>query len=351
MEKLDHDTEESKKESPPEAGVLHTVRTKVFEQRGLLAAFLASLCFALQTVWVKLMKDAMPVVEVVCIRFALQGMFSLMFGMFTKMSILPDSKREMALLAARGSLGTIAIGLIYFAVYNMSAGLVNTIVFGAPVFVGILAWIFLKERFYCCDAILMAVDILGIVLIAQPPFLFSSESWSDSKKMELFGAIAAFCAMLLAASTAILIRLMGLMGTSAIKIVFYYSIIGTLLPVIIGIIMGDWVLPQCGTMRFLLVGIGFMNFAAQSLMSYALAVSKQSYFASIINSNQVPATIILELFILGVSPDWISGIGIFLVLCSAFGVVLRERSIIKNREQMEKEGATSGPSEGEDNVI
>ncbi|PIK35859.1 putative solute carrier family 35 member G1 [Apostichopus japonicus] len=310
------------------------LKTSIFDHRGLFAAFVASLCFAGQSVCVKLLKDSLPVIEVVCLRFLLQGFFSVMVSFFSETTIIStNSMKETLLLFSRGIFGTVAIGLIYFAVYNMSAGMVNAIVFGAPVFVGIFAWIILRERLYICDVCLMVINILGIFLIAQPPFLFPTETLDTDKKMELFAVAAAVIAMLLSALTSIFIRLLGFMGTNAVKIVLYYSLCGTVLPALAGCIMQDWVLPPCGQVRFTLVLIGLLNFLAQSLISFALAASKQSYFVSVINSSQVPFTIFLELIILGVAPGLISGAGMVVVLLSVLGVVVREMMFVRKKKE------------------
>lgn len=330
-------------------GYYTRIKTKLYEQRGLVAAFIATLCFALQTIAVKLLKDTIPVTEVVCLRFFLQGIFSMTFGLFSNMTVLPNSKRETVFLLARGLVGTIVIGFTYFAIFTISAAMVNTILCGAPVFVGMLAWVLLRERFYCCDVILMAIDITGIVLIAQPTFLFPSESLDKDKNMELVGVLSAVVGMLLSATTTIFVRMLGLMETSAIKIVFYYSVVGTFLPACLGLITQDWVMPPCGRVRYLLVAIGFLNFAGQTLISFALALTKQSYFVSIINSNQVPVTIVLELTILDVFPDWISGIGTLLVIGSAFGVVFRERMLIKDQTNHSETKIASDLQENKEN--
>ncbi|KAJ8038860.1 Solute carrier family 35 member G1 [Holothuria leucospilota] len=221
---------------------------------------------------------------------------------------------------------------MYFALYSISAGVVNTIVMGAPVFVGVLAWVILREAFYCCDVILMTINFAGLLLIVQPPFLFPSESMDHSKKMELLGVVAAFASMILTALSSICLRLLGLMNVNTTKIVLYLSLCAVILSAGMGAFTQRWSIPPCGRIRYLLVGIGLMSYLYHCLLSYAFATTEKSYFVSVMSSIQVPLTIIMELTILGVTPDWLSGIGIFLVICTACGVVHRERGV-EERDQ------------------
>ncbi|PIK50637.1 putative solute carrier family 35 member G1 [Apostichopus japonicus] len=310
---------------------IHTLKNSFYNHRGLIAAFCACVCAALQNVLAKFLQDDIPVTEVLFARYMIQGTLSFICALPVKVSFRPSSSRELTLLIIRGIFGTIGVGCQYFAVYKMAAGMMTAITHSSPIFVGILAWIIFREKFYLCDVILMATDIIGVVMIAQPPFLFPNETFDEEKQAELLGVALSVIAMLISAFTHITVRALGRMGTNSLKIVLYYSLFGFVLPPLLGLVIQDWLIPPCGWVRFVVVGVGLLNFGAQSLISYALSAREQTYYIAIVYSLQIPLTVILELVLLAYIPSWASSVGTVIILVCGFGVVFRERAVQKRK--------------------
>ena len=50
-----------------------------------------------------------------------------------------------------------------------------------PVLVALLAWAVRGEMLSLCGCLGIAVTLLGVVVVAQPPFLFGGHDWSPSR--------------------------------------------------------------------------------------------------------------------------------------------------------------------------
>lgn len=63
-----------------------------------------------------------------------------------------------------------------------------------PVFTSILAWIFLKERCTIWDCVFTVFALVGVVLIARPPFIFGKHltGIESNYTNHIKGAVAAF---------------------------------------------------------------------------------------------------------------------------------------------------------------
>lgn len=65
---------------------------------------------------------------------------------------------------------------IFLKMYSMILGDVQMIYSIRPLMVAILAWFFLKEALGILEAVLIIISAAGILLVMQPPFIFSNNS-------------------------------------------------------------------------------------------------------------------------------------------------------------------------------
>lgn len=81
---------------------------------------------------------------------------------------LPLRGKNQALLMIRSLVGFVAMTLNFFALARISLGDAAVLNQSSPVFVMVLSWFFLNERFYRSLLVLTFVSFLGIVLILRP---------------------------------------------------------------------------------------------------------------------------------------------------------------------------------------
>ena len=105
-------------------------------------------------------------------------------------------------------MGTCGITIGYFAMKHMPLGDVSIISCSATFFVCISARIFLKEAIDKLNLINIFFVIGGLILIVQPPFIFTTENKTYSEDpYALYAAIAmVFSAMFIHSSVFVIIR-------------------------------------------------------------------------------------------------------------------------------------------------
>lgn len=305
---------------------------KTWNYRAIIAVLLSCVCFAFQSVFVKMLSNKVPAGDIVFARFAIQGFASVVAMVFFNETFLANSKLELLFLLARGTIGAVSITCEYYAAQHVSASIVTSILFGAPAFVAIFARIFLKEPLFVFDAVVIAGNIAGLILIAQPPFLFWKETVSEEKGKELLGVLLSCIAMFLTSLVYICIRKLCLLNVGNVKVVFYFAAVGTIVSGSTNFALKEWAIPPCGYVRILLILIGFLNWTAQVALTYAFTYS-DAVVVSVLSSIRVPMTIVFELLIIGHLPDLVTGIGMIVLFLFSVGVVLREKCVCNKEKE------------------
>lgn len=123
-----------------------------------------------------------------------------------KMEIL-GVKGERITLFLRGMSGFFSFGLLYVAFRMIPLADASTIVFSAPIFVLIFAWLALREECGLFQIFILIFTLVGVALISRPSFLFGDRA-ADGFPLRLEGTIVAVIASLFTALNFILIRKM-----------------------------------------------------------------------------------------------------------------------------------------------
>lgn len=58
-----------------------------------------------------------------------------------------------------------------------------TIMYSNPVLLALMAWVLRGEQLRILGCLGIAVTLLGVVLVAQPPFLFGGHAWSHERML------------------------------------------------------------------------------------------------------------------------------------------------------------------------
>ena len=72
----------------------------------------------------------------------------------------------------QGLVGGLTLILLFFTFRRLPLGDATTIIFSSPVFVMVLSFIILREPCGFFRALIVALLLLGVILIAKPPFIF-----------------------------------------------------------------------------------------------------------------------------------------------------------------------------------
>ncbi|KAL7857545.1 hypothetical protein SRHO_G00164440 [Serrasalmus rhombeus] len=289
---------------------------------GLLYSLLASVFFSVAALLVKKI-EGVHAVEISAIRCLFQMLFVIPPMIYYKTGFLgPRGMRVYLFL--RGVLGSSAMILLYYAVFQMPLADATVIMFSNPVFTALLAWVFLKERCTIWDVIFTVFTLTGVILIARPPFMFGRElsGIEGEYTNHIKGTVAAFSGAIGAACTMVILRKMGKNVHYCLS-VWYYATLGLIECVVALFVMDEWTMPSCGWDRWTLISIGLLGIVGQIFLTKALQIEKAGPVA-LMRTMDVVLAFVLQFLFLNRKPTWWSVGGALCVISSTSGVALRK---------------------------
>lgn len=207
---------------------------------------ISALGFAFMAACVKEVNGlGIPVLEIVAVRSIVSGIISYAD---IKRKKIPMFGHNKVLLIARGTVGTFALMLVYYAVTTLPLAEATVLQYLHPVFTAILALFFLKEIIQRSTIACIVLCLLGLFLIIQPNLQLDSGvhyPWLSiiAGVLGAFGSAVAY----------IIIKKLTKTDNSSV-IIFYFPMIA--LPVSMIMLGSDFVMPSLAAMGLLiLVGI------------------------------------------------------------------------------------------------
>ena len=207
---------------------------------------ISALGFAFMAACVKEVNGlGIPVLEIVAVRSIVSGIISYAD---IKRKKIPMFGHNKVLLIARGTVGTFALMLVYYAVTTLPLAEATVLQYLHPVFTAILALFFLKEIIQRSTIACIVLCLLGLFLIIQPNLQLDSGvhyPWLSiiAGVLGAFGSAVAY----------IIIKKLTKTDNSS-GIIFYFPMIA--LPVSMIMLGSDFVMPSLAAMGLLiLVGI------------------------------------------------------------------------------------------------
>jgi drug/metabolite transporter (DMT)-like permease len=226
----------------------------------------------------------------------------------------------------RGLVGTVSMGLGFFALTKLPLPEAVTINYAMPLIIVIFSAIFLHEtvRLYRWSAVI--IGLLGVVVIAWPRLtLFSSGVDSGAA----LGVGAAVCAASLGAVAQLLVRKLIKTERSA-TIVLYFLLSSSLISLVT--VPFGWVLPS-PLVAIYLVGAGFAGGIAQILLTESYRHADMSVVAPFEYSSLVFSVIIGFVFF-GDVPTWFMLVGGIIVVGSGLFIIYREHRLGIDRSRV-----------------
>jgi drug/metabolite transporter (DMT)-like permease len=144
------------------------------------------------------------------------------------------AKGERVTLILRGVFGFLGFALCYVAYRMIPFADASTIVYSAPVYVSLFAFVLLKEECGLFQTLTIGLTIAGVLLISKPTFLFGSHSSGGSitdSTLRLEGSIFAFLSSLCSAASFVLMR--RLQKTPSAVVISIISIITIIMGILV----------------------------------------------------------------------------------------------------------------------
>jgi drug/metabolite transporter (DMT)-like permease len=207
----------------------------------------SALGFALMAACVKIANTTyeIPVLEIVAARAIVSALISYADIRRKKISAWGNNRPW---LIARGTVGALALILVYYAITTLPLAEATILQYLHPVFTALLALVFLKEIIQRSTIACILLSVIGLLIMIQPNFTLDNGTpyswWSISAALlGSFGSAVAY----------VIVKKLTKTEDSSV-IVFYFPIIA--IPISIGLLGSDFVLPGlAATGVLILVGI------------------------------------------------------------------------------------------------
>ncbi|XP_054166206.1 solute carrier family 35 member G1-like [Oppia nitens] len=270
---------------------------------GIFLAFMSVLCYSLGSAIVNLL-PALHSLEILLIRSTFQFISFGFLVLVRGYSIVPADGHHMY-LALRCISGTITLTTVFVAYRMMPLADASTIQFSSPVFVAIFAYFMLRELLSWLQAVAGLVTLVGVVVIAQPEFIFGSQA-DTVYDQRLLGTVLAVVSSLSGAFSMITLR--KLKSTPVPVIVMWYALVVIVVTLIILFALDALVMPWGWYTWGLLIGVGVFGVGDQYFVSKAMQYENAGP-VSVTRTLTVVMTFVWEAVILGETIEWLSLLG------------------------------------------
>lgn len=227
--------------------------------QGLRYMVAAAFFFSLMSLFVKLAGRRLPASEIVFVRSVIGVLIT--YALVRRAGI-PLWGQHKSLLLLRGAVGFCGLLTYFFAVTRLSLADVTAIFFTNPALTALSAAVVLKERMARNEILGLVLSLGGVVLVAQPSFLFGA----DALGLDALGVAAALAAAVFSGVAYTMVR--KLRETDhALTVMFYYPLLAT--PLSIPVMLPAAVWPTASEW-LVLAGVGVVTQVAHYFMTKGL---------------------------------------------------------------------------------
>src|SRR5690606_28766251 len=215
--------------------------------------------------------------------------------------------------ALRSLSGTISMFCLFTALTLIPFADVTAITFTAPMFLTLLAMLFLGERIHWYRWTALAIGFLGVVIMIGPHLSFGSGS--------SLGVLLAICAAVFSALAMMFLRGMsGGGGEHAVTITFYFSLTSMVCAALTAV--GGWPMPTA-QQWLVIFGAGFLGVLGQLLMTMSYRYTEASTIAPLDYGNLLVA-VLYGYFLFDEIPGLSTWLGAPLVIAAGLVILWRE---------------------------
>lgn len=210
----------------------------------------------------------------------------------------------------------------------------NVLAFLAPLWAALLSPLLLAEWPSSGLVVALPVSILGVLLVAQPPWLFGLSEGTVS----ILGLAVGITQSLFSALAKMAVRALNTNTESMAAIIFSMGAVSTLCSAIAVTVLGQWMLPRTASALALLAANGLMGYGNQVTQTAALQRAKAAP-AIAMSYLSVIWGLAADVLVFHDAPDWLSLLGAVIICGCSFAVAYWERLEKQRREARERAAA------------
>jgi drug/metabolite transporter (DMT)-like permease len=214
--------------------------------------------------------------------------------------------------ALRSLSGTVSMFSLFFALTSIPFAEVTAITFTAPMFLTVLAMLFLGERIHRYRWTALGIGFVGVLVIIAPQVSFA--------RGDVLGVSAALSAAVFSALAMMFLRGMSGEGEHAITITFYFSM--TAMGAAALTALGGWPAPSALQWSIIVLA-GVLGVLGQLLMTFSYRFAEASTIAPLDYANLLMA-LAYGYFLFGEVPRASVWIGAPLVVAAGLIILWRE---------------------------
>ncbi|WP_153067456.1 DMT family transporter [Steroidobacter cummioxidans] len=271
--------------------------------------------FAGMTLCVKLLGQAVPVGQTIFVRGVVSVLLLALIAWHTNQLHLLKTNNIRS-HALRSLSGTVSMFCLFTAVTMIPLADVTAISFTSPMFITLLAMVFLGEQIHRFRWTALALGFIGVLIMLGPHLTFA-----DGASL---GVLVALSAAMFSAVAMIFLRMMS-GGEHALTITFYFSL--TFMACAALTALGGWVVPTA--MQWLqIILAGLFGVTGQLVMTYSYRYAPASTIAPLDYSNMIMSVLLGYLFFDEI-PSASVWIGAPLVVAGGLIILWREYALKK----------------------
>jgi drug/metabolite transporter (DMT)-like permease len=275
---------------------------------------LGTLFFSAMTVFAKLAGERLPTMELVLARVLVTLVMS--WWAIRSLGIYPWGNNK-KLLLMRGFAGFMGLSCYFYAINHLPLADATVIQFCNPMLAALIAAVALKEPLRGLDVFATVFSMAGIVLVAQPSFLFAS-----GQHLDPVAVVVGIVGAIFSAIAYVVIRRLGSTEHHMVVVLYFPLVTGPAsLPLLA---LEGLVLPQ-GIEWLLLLGIGVTAQLGQIEITKGFALETAGR-ASSVTYLQIVLAYSWGVLFFGEYPNTISIVGAFLVVLGVFSLTRRPQS-------------------------
>ena len=264
--------------------------------------------FALMSLLVKIATQTLPTMQVVFGRGCVTLLLSTL--LLWRAGLSPVGSRPKTLLL-RGVFGSTALMGFYTAVKHLPLAEATVLHQTSPLFTALIAAWWLRERLEARVLVAIAICLVGVLMIAQPTWLFGSNGGAE---IDWHYVAIGLAAAVLASFAYVTVRSLG-RSEPALVVVFWFPVVTVTLSVPFAIV--EWVWPDAWGWA-LLISIGVVTQLGQLSMTRGLARAPAGR-ATTMGYLQIAIATVLGAIVFGVLPNLPSWLGMGLIVLSLLG--------------------------------
>ena len=272
----------------------------------------ATFVFSAMSVFAKFAGQRLPTMELVLARVVVTFVMSV--WVIVALGIKPWGNNR-KLLIARGACGFVGLSCYFYSITHLPLADATVIQFCNPMLTALLAAIVLKEKLRRIDVVATASSVAGVLLVAQPTFIFGSAASLDP-----FAVTIAIVGALFSAFAYVIIRRLG-ETEHHIVIVFYFPLVTG--PLCVPLLAAEGLVMPQGIEWLWLLGIGVAAQMGQIYMTKGFKL-EQAGRASAVTYLQIVLAFAWGVLLFGEYPNTWSIVGAALVVLSVLSVAKRK---------------------------